>query len=91
MKVSLLLVVCNLTHTYVRRFLLQEFKTECLNLTAKHLLKTITWCCNAAWLVVKLDSVDGTVNVTKCIGILLKSVVLSAEFYSRRPRPICSV
>src|SRR6218665_1360802 len=32
---------------YVRRFLLEEFKTECLNLTAKHLLKTITWCCMA--------------------------------------------
>ena len=26
--------------------------------------------------IVKLDVVDGTVNVTKCIGILLKCVVI---------------
>ena len=32
----------------------------------------------AAWLVVKLDIVDGTVNVTKCISTLLKCVELSA-------------
>src|SRR6218665_421195 len=31
----------------------------------------------AAWLVVKLDIVDGTVNVTKCIGALLKCMELS--------------
>ena len=33
----------------------------------------------------KLDIADGAVNVTKCIGILLKCVELSAELYSSRP------
>ena len=60
--------------TYVRRFPLEEFKPECLHLTVKHLLKIMI--CSAAWLIVMLDIVDGAVNVTRCIGILLKCVVL---------------
>jgi len=36
------------------------------------------WKSGAARLILKLDIVDGTVNVTRCIGILLKSMVPSA-------------
>jgi len=50
----------------------EEFKPECLNLTVKHLLKIMIW------FIMKLDIVDGTVNVAKYIGLQLKCVVLSA-------------
>src|SRR6218665_378976 len=33
------------THNYVRRFPGEEFKPERLNLTVKHLLKSMIWCC----------------------------------------------
>src|SRR6218665_1710009 len=39
--------VCNWAHTYVSRFPGEEFKPESLNLTMKHLLKIIIWCCMA--------------------------------------------
>src|SRR6218665_2550520 len=35
------------THTYVSRFPGEEFKPESLNLTVKHLLKIMIWCCMA--------------------------------------------
>ena len=62
---------------HVRRFPLEEFTPECLNLTEQHLLKIMIWCCMAHS---ELNShiVDGTVNVTKYTGILLNCVTLSA-------------
>src|SRR6218665_2655730 len=39
--------VCNYAHTYVSRFPGEEFKPESLNLTVKHLLKIMIWCCMA--------------------------------------------
>src|SRR6218665_831165 len=41
--------VCNYrpTHNYVSRFPGKEFKPESLNLTVKHLLKIMIWCCMA--------------------------------------------
>src|SRR6218665_3455056 len=35
------------THNYVSRFPGEEFKPESLNLTVKHLLKIMIWCCIA--------------------------------------------
>src|SRR6218665_2375467 len=47
-------------------------KMGCVNFS----LEKINSASSAALLAVKLDIVDGTVNVTKCIGMLLKCVVV---------------
>jgi len=44
-------------HMYVRRFPGEEFKSECLKLVVKHLLKV--W---AVWLIVSIAIAEGTVG-----------------------------
>jgi len=38
------------------------------------------WCSGAAWLIVKLDIVARTVNLMKCIGILVGGAISIALF-----------
>lgn len=58
-------------HTYVMMFRGEEFKPECLNLTAK----ITVWSCVATSGVRCLYIVHGTINSTKYIGTLQKCMV----------------
>lgn len=69
----------NQAHAYVRRFCVEKFKPEFLNVTEKHPLKIMVWGCMSANGVGRLLIVDGAVNATKFIDILQNCIVLLAQ------------
>jgi len=62
----------------VRRFLAEQLKPECLNLTLKHHLKIMVWGCMDASGVEHLHIVNGTFNASKYIQILKRRMLPSS-------------
>jgi len=64
---------------YVRRFVGEEFKPECLNLSVKYPTKVMVWGCMSASGVGRLHVVQGMVNAAKYVEIMQKVMLPSAQ------------
>jgi hypothetical protein len=76
---STLCIFSNQSTGYVRRFVEEEFKPECLNYSVKHAAKVMVWGYMAASGVGRLHIVQGTVNAEKYINILQNVMLPSAQ------------